>query len=65
MTATALHRVADRGLVDYDAEIARYWREFGQGGKGSITLRHVLSHRAALYDLRHLVDHAERMLDCC
>jgi len=39
--------------------------EFGQGGKGSITLRHVLSHRAALYDLRHLVDHAERMLDSC
>jgi CubicO group peptidase (beta-lactamase class C family) len=63
VTATALHRLADRGLVDYDLPIARYWPEFAQGGKGSITLRHVLSHRAGLYDLRHLIDHGERMLD--
>jgi CubicO group peptidase (beta-lactamase class C family) len=63
VTATALHRLADRGLVDYDVPIARYWPEFAQGGKASITLRHVLSHRAGLYNLRDLVDHGERMLD--
>ncbi len=63
VTATALHRLADRGLVDYDAPVARYWPEFARNGKDRITLRHVLSHRAGLYNLRHLVDHGERMMD--
>ena len=63
VTATALHVLADRGAVAYDEPVARYWPEFAQNGKGEITLRHVLSHRAGLYDVRGLVDTGERMLD--
>jgi CubicO group peptidase (beta-lactamase class C family) len=46
--ATSLHIQADRGLVDYDAPVAKYWPEFAANGKGSITVRHVLSHRAGV-----------------
>ena len=63
VTATALHILADRGLVDYDAPVATYWPEFAQAGKERITLRQLLSHQAGLYDIRHLIDAAERMRD--
>jgi CubicO group peptidase (beta-lactamase class C family) len=48
VAATAIHMLADRGALEYDAPVARYWREFAARGKHSITLRHVLSHRAGL-----------------
>jgi CubicO group peptidase (beta-lactamase class C family) len=48
ITATALHLQAERGLVDYDAPVARYWPEFAQNGKDTVTLRHVLSHRSGV-----------------
>jgi CubicO group peptidase (beta-lactamase class C family) len=48
ITATALHIQADRGLVDYDAPVATYWPAYGSSGKGAITVRHVLSHRAGV-----------------
>jgi len=63
VTATALHVLADRGLVDYDAPVARYWPEFAQNGKAGITVNHVLTHRAGLHHLRGIIDHGERMLD--
>ncbi len=47
-TAVACHIQADRGLIDYDAPIARYWPEFGANGKEGITVRHVLSHRSGV-----------------
>ena len=37
-----------RGLLDYDAPIARYWPEFAQNGKGGITVRQLLAHEAGL-----------------
>jgi CubicO group peptidase (beta-lactamase class C family) len=48
MTATALHLQADRGLVDEDAPVVEYWPEFRQQGKGSITIRHLLSHQSGM-----------------
>jgi CubicO group peptidase (beta-lactamase class C family) len=63
VTATALHVLADGGLVDYDAPVARYWPEFAANGKGAITVRHALSHRAGLYGLRRIIEHGEDMLD--
>jgi CubicO group peptidase (beta-lactamase class C family) len=63
VVSTALHLLADRELVDYDAPVARYWPEFAQAGKQAITLRDVLSHRAGMFNIRDLVDHASRMLD--
>ena len=34
MASTVIHRLADRGLIDYDAPVAEYWPEFGANGKG-------------------------------
>jgi CubicO group peptidase (beta-lactamase class C family) len=48
LTATAVHVQAVRGFVEYDAPLAKYWPEFAQNGKGHVTIRHVLTHRAGL-----------------
>jgi CubicO group peptidase (beta-lactamase class C family) len=48
VTATAVHMLADRGLIDFDAPMARYWPEFAQGGKAAITVRQALSHQGGL-----------------
>jgi CubicO group peptidase (beta-lactamase class C family) len=63
VSSTALHLLADRGLVEYDAPVAEYWPEFAQSGKERVTVRHVLTHSAGLHRIRSLVDHADRMLD--
>jgi len=63
VVSTALHLLADRGLLDYDAPVARYWPEFAQAGKGHVTVRDVLAHRAGLFNIRDLIDGAHRMLD--
>jgi len=48
LTATCLHILADRGLVDYGAPVATYWPEFAANGKGAITVYHLLTHQAGL-----------------
>jgi CubicO group peptidase (beta-lactamase class C family) len=63
VTSTALHLLADRGQLSYDAPVAAYWPQFAQGGKDRVTIRHVLTHSAGLHRMRTLVDHADRMLD--
>lgn len=49
IAATVVHRLVERGLLDYEAPIARYWPEFGAKGKEGITLRHALSHTAGMW----------------
>ncbi len=61
--STLLHRLVDQGLLDYDDLVAKFWPEFGQNGKEVITVRHLLCHQAGLYDIRHLIDAADRMRD--
>jgi CubicO group peptidase (beta-lactamase class C family) len=48
ITATAVHLLAERGQLDYDAPVAKYWLTFGTNGKEGITLRHVLAHSAGI-----------------
>ncbi|RAM66748.1 beta-lactamase [Herbaspirillum rubrisubalbicans] len=48
VAATALHILADRGLIDYDAPVVRYWPEYGAKGKQATTVRDVLTHRACV-----------------
>lgn len=48
LTATALHRQAELGVIDYESPVARYWPEFAAHGKETITIRHLLSHRAGI-----------------
>ncbi|MBF9327012.1 serine hydrolase domain-containing protein [Mycobacteroides chelonae] len=55
VAATVIHRLADRGLIDYEQPVADYWPEFGSAGKGSITVRELLNHRAGLHRERGLV----------
>ena len=62
VASTVLHRLADHGLLDYDAPVAEYWPEFGANGKASITVRNMLRHRAGLSHLKgvskeELLDH--------
>ena len=45
VAATALHVQAERGLVDYDAPIVKYWPQYGAHGKGRTTVRDALTHR--------------------
>ncbi len=63
VTSTALHLLADRGLIGYDTPVAAYWPGFAQGGKEHVTVRHILTHSAGLHRMRTLVDSAHRMLD--
>ena len=40
--------LADRGLLQYDAPVARYWPAFAQRGKGDITVEELMRHQAGL-----------------
>jgi CubicO group peptidase (beta-lactamase class C family) len=48
--ALAVHLLAERGQLSLDEPIATWWPEFGRYGKGAITARHVLTHRAGVPD---------------
>ncbi|WP_406152063.1 serine hydrolase domain-containing protein [Streptomyces sp. NBC_01012] len=50
--ALCAHLLADRGLLDLDAPVAAYWPEFAAGGKESVRVRHLLSHRSGVAGLR-------------
>ncbi len=62
VVATVAHRLVDRGELSYDEPVASYWPEFGGPGKDHITVRHLLSHQAAMHPIRPLVPSAEIML---
>ena len=48
MTAICALMLIDRGLLDPDAPVAKYWPEFAQSGKKAVLVRHILSHTAGL-----------------
>jgi CubicO group peptidase (beta-lactamase class C family) len=52
ITALCAHMLVDRGQLDVDAPVARYWPEFAANGKEAITPRQLLSHTAGLAALR-------------
>ncbi|MGH7299636.1 MAG: serine hydrolase domain-containing protein, partial [Candidatus Rokuibacteriota bacterium] len=52
MVALCAHMLAERGKLDLDAPVARYWPEFAQAGKQGIPVRWLLSHRAGLPAIR-------------
>ncbi len=62
MASTVIHRLADRGLIDYDAAVADYWPAFAANGKSAVTVRDLMRHRAGLSQLSRatkadLMDH--------
>ncbi|QDQ15803.1 serine hydrolase domain-containing protein [Streptomyces spectabilis] len=50
MTALCALILADRGELDLEAPVARYWPEFAAAGKEAVLVRHLLAHTAGLPD---------------
>ena len=63
VASMVIHRLADRGLLDYDAPVSEYWPEFAAQGKGAITVRMALTHRAGLSRLGPLAKSLDEILD--
>ncbi len=49
VAATALHILADRGIIEYEQPVAKYWPGFAKNGKGKITVAQAMSHQAGLH----------------
>lgn len=52
VAALCVLRLAERGLVDLDATMEKYWPEFGAEGKASLTVRQCMAHRAGVPAVR-------------
>jgi CubicO group peptidase (beta-lactamase class C family) len=48
VTALATLLLVDRGDLDLDAPVARYWPEFAAHGKESVLVRHILAHSSGV-----------------
>ena len=48
MTALTALLVADRGDLDFDAPVAKYWPEFAANGKAGVKVSHLMAHSAGL-----------------
>lgn len=55
MATVCLLMLVERGQVDLDAPVARYWPEFAARGKSEVTVRMLLCHRAGLPAIRHVL----------
>ncbi len=53
MCALCVHILIDRGEVEFDAPVARYWPEFAAAGKQGVLVRHVLSHMCGVIYCDH------------
>ena len=51
-TALAAHMLADRGALDLDAPVAKYWPEFAQNGKEEALVSMMLDHSVGLPHVR-------------
>ncbi len=55
MTALCTLMLVDRGVLDLDAPVAKYWPEFAQAGKEKLPLRYLLSHTSGLSGYRESI----------
>jgi CubicO group peptidase (beta-lactamase class C family) len=46
--ATMAHMLVERGQLDLDAPVTKYWPQFGQAGKENVPVHYLLSHRVGL-----------------
>jgi CubicO group peptidase (beta-lactamase class C family) len=51
-TALCAHMLADRGLLDLDAPVSRYWPEFARNGKEGALVSMMLDHSAGVPHVR-------------
>ncbi|NKX90102.1 serine hydrolase domain-containing protein [Nocardia coubleae] len=59
MSAFTIATAVSRGLLDYDAPVAKYWPEFAAHGKDRITVRQLIDHQAGLSGLDRVVKLSE------
>ena len=63
VSAICIALLVQRGALDLDAPVSRYWPEFAGGGKGDVTVRLALSHQAGIpgvepqVTLEEVIDH--------
>ena len=51
---TLIHVLHEEGLIDYDAPVTHYWKEYGKNGKEKTLVKDILSHRAGIAHLPDL-----------
>ena len=49
IAALALHMQADKGLIDFDAPVAKYWPAFAAHGKDRVTVAQAVSHQTGIH----------------
>lgn len=52
LAAVCIAMLVDRGKLDYEAPVVRYWPQFGAAGKAAITVGQLMSHQAGLVSTR-------------
>ena len=68
MAAISVLVLADRGEIELDAPVAKYWPEFAKNGKDAITVSHVMSHSAGLSGFEPRLEDLALLYDwdaCC
>jgi CubicO group peptidase (beta-lactamase class C family) len=63
LASMVIHRLADRGLIDYDEPVAAHWPDFAAAGKDRVTVRELLSHRGGLWDVQAVARNADDLMD--
>jgi len=63
MTALTALLLADRGELDFDAPVARYWPEFAANGKERIKVSQVMSHASGLSGWKEPVTTVDDLYD--
>ncbi|MBY9020667.1 MAG: beta-lactamase family protein [Candidatus Lokiarchaeota archaeon] len=48
ITALCIHLLIDKGFIDVEAPVFKYWPEFAQATKENVLVKHLLSHSAGL-----------------
>jgi CubicO group peptidase (beta-lactamase class C family) len=56
LAAMTLAIAHSRGWLDYDEGVCKYWPEFAQQGKETITVRQLLAHQAGLFAFNEPID---------
>ena len=60
-TALCAHLLAQRGELDLDAPVSRYWPEFASHDKGDIPVSWLLCHKSGLIDVDGPMSYAEAL----
>jgi CubicO group peptidase (beta-lactamase class C family) len=61
--ALCMLMLIERGQLDLEQPVARYWPEFAAAGKDGVLVRHVVSHEAGLPGFREPISHDDLVDD--